>query len=131
MERGPEPAERPLVLVVDDDGDVREAVAEVLRDQGYDVETAANGQVALKHLETGLAPDVLVLDLMMPIVDGWSVLAHLKDTPALAHIPVLVITAAGGSVVEPIASLTHGFLKKPLDLEHLLDALERCRSAAA
>jgi len=117
--------------VVDDDRAVRESLADVLRDEGYDVETAANGRVALTHLEAGLAPDVVLLDLMMPVMDGWSLLARLRQTPTLARIPVLVITAAGPLVIEPIGKLTHGHLTKPLDVERLLNALERCCSAAA
>ena len=108
------PASARSVLVVDDDEDVRECLADVLRDEGYHVETAANGQEALDRLERQPAPDVVLLDLMMPVMNGWMTLDALRtrrDPP-----PVLVVSAG----VPPPPAGAADYLPKPVDLDALL-----------
>src|SRR5688572_15548749 len=73
--------DRPLILVVDDDEGVREALETVLSDEGYSVELAANGREAIVALEQGITPDLVVLDLRMPIMTGWGVWDHLQVNP--------------------------------------------------
>jgi len=87
--------DRPLILVVDDDEGVREALQTVLTDEGYAVELAANGREAIVALEEGVTPDLVVLDLRMPIMTGWGVWDHLQVNPTLARIPVLIFTGTG------------------------------------
>ena len=81
---------RPRILVVDDEDDVRQLVARILRDAGFEVEVAADGAEAIERLTTG-PPDLLVLDIMMPGVDGWKVLGHIKGMEAPPT--VLILTA--------------------------------------
>src|SRR5206468_568036 len=83
----------PVALVVDDDDAIRDALAEVLRDERYVVATAEDGRRALELLKSGLRPSVVLLDLWMPDVDGHEALSTMKADPALADIPVIVITA--------------------------------------
>lgn len=108
------------VLVVDDDPDIRETLREVLDLEGVTVTTAADGRDAMEALRAGLGPSLIVLDLMMPIMSGWDVLAALRADRALAEIPVAVISA-GGRTPPPGATY---FLKKPIDLDDLLDLVQ-------
>jgi PAS domain S-box-containing protein len=80
------------VLVVEDDEPTRELITRTLGHAGHRVATATNGQVALESLEASL-PDIIILDLMMPVMDGFTFLAHLRDRPEYAHVPVIVATA--------------------------------------
>jgi CheY-like chemotaxis protein len=109
--------EKPTVLVVDDDRDVRESVAAVLEDAGYDVELAENGAQALACLRRG-RPDLMVLDLMMPIMSGWEVLEVLREEPELGDVHVLVLSA-----VRAPGGLPR--LEKPMRLDELLTSVQR------
>jgi CheY-like chemotaxis protein len=117
----------PIVLVVDDDPDIRDTIAEVLSDEGYPVELASNGREALAVLETDRAkPGLILLDLMMPVLDGWGFMAELQKMPRLAAIPVVVFSAHGANR-EAIGALgARGFLRKPLQLHELLELVGRC-----
>src|SRR5262245_41874314 len=84
-----------LVLIVDDDQDIRDTLGGVLTEEGYRVVGAANGQEALDYLKDGERPCLILLDLMMPVMDGWQFLKQQGMSPSLAEIPVVVITAAG------------------------------------
>lgn len=110
--------ERLSVLVVDDDIDIRETLREVIEAEGFGAVTAEDGHAALSLLRAGLRPSLVVLDLMMPSLNGWDVLHAIRRDPALADLPVAVISAAGGRTPPPGA--TH-FLRKPIDLDALLD----------
>jgi CheY-like chemotaxis protein len=85
------------VLVVDDDVAVLDGISELLEDEGYTVVTAVNGRIALDHLRGGLRPCAILLDLMMPVMDGWDFRQAQINDPDLKDIPVVVITAAGFS----------------------------------
>jgi CheY-like chemotaxis protein len=106
------------VLVVDDDPDIRETLREVLEAEGHAVITAPNGRAALAALAKGIRPSLILLDLMMPGMSGWELLALLREDRAFADVPVAVLSAAGGRTSPPGA--TH-FLRKPIELEALLD----------
>jgi CheY-like chemotaxis protein len=115
------------VLLVEDDGDIRECVAEVLEEEGYAVASVGNGREALDHLrsEAQLPPCLIILDLMMPVMDGWQFrLEQLKD-PLLASIPVVVLTADGNALSNASAMHAAGALTKPVRLEHLLGEVAR------
>src|SRR5918997_3500772 len=109
------------VLVVDDDPAIRDIIGTVLEDEGYRVEHAANGQEALDKADL-CRPHAVVLDVMMPVLDGWEFLAHWSRRPVEQRAPVLVVSAVGGrhAAVELGA---RDFLAKPLDLETLLGKL--------
>ena len=81
------------ILVVDDDADIRDSVAEVLEDAGYRVQQAANGREALDYLQASAYPCIILLDLMMPVMDGPQFRAAQQSKPTLAGIPVVVISA--------------------------------------
>jgi CheY-like chemotaxis protein len=107
------------VLVVEDDEGIREALIDLLDTEGFEVRAAIHGADALSKLRDGSPPpDVILLDLMMPVMDGWAFRAEQKNDPVIAGIPVVVITAsrqADVSVLSPKA-----FLKKPIDFDELL-----------
>jgi len=85
------------ILLVDDDRDIREALTDTLEDEGFDVVTAANGLEALELLRTmRVCPSVILLDLMMPIMDGYGFLDARRKDPTLAAMPVAIITAGHG-----------------------------------
>jgi CheY-like chemotaxis protein len=122
-------SDRRLIMVVDDDADIRETVADVLQDEGYAVELAANGREVLEHLQASTRlPDLILLDLMMPELDGWGVLAELEKTPRLASIPVVVFSAYARDDASVAALKVRGFVRKPLRLEDLLDVIARSSS---
>jgi CheY-like chemotaxis protein len=113
----------PSVLIIDDDSDSREALAELLTDQGYVVSAAANGAEGLVYLRSGKHAHVILLDLMMPDVDGWDFRVEQKRDPALAAIPVVVISGAGKLLDAEYA------LRKPLDVQALLALLREILDA--
>jgi CheY-like chemotaxis protein len=106
------------VLLVEDDRDIRDAVAAVLEAEGYTVLTAENGQAALSILERG-QPCVVLLDLMMPIMNGWDFMEEVKKRLRLADLPVVVVSAYSERRAEGVRRV----LKKPLDVNQLLAAV--------
>jgi CheY-like chemotaxis protein len=109
------------ILVVEDDADIREAMTECLAFEGYDAEGAANGALALAALRT-VRYDAIVLDLMMPVMTGREVLAHLSADPSLAAIPVVVCTALRDADVYALGTAR---LFKPFEVSELLGAVRR------
>lgn len=108
------------VMVVEDDEGIREALCDLLDTEGFAVTSAIHGADALAKLRDSgnVRPDVILLDLMMPVMDGWAFRAEQRGDPALSGIPVVVITAsrqADVAALEPKA-----FLKKPIDFDELL-----------
>jgi signal transduction histidine kinase/DNA-binding response OmpR family regulator len=118
LTRSPFPsANRPKILVIDDDKEIRTVIAELLSMSGYDVIEAASGQQGLDHAGR-MTPDLILLDVMMPGIDGWTVLSKLQDNPKLADIPVIVLSAVGD--VEMAMSLgAASVLLKPVDASRL------------
>jgi CheY-like chemotaxis protein len=115
------------LLVVDDDADLREVLSDVLREAGYNVRTAIDGRDALARVRGGPLPDLIVVDLLMPEMNGWAFIAELKASPELAAIPVVVTTAAGDTVLNS-APVCAGYLSKPLGQLRLLETVARCLS---
>lgn len=116
----------PRVLVVDDDADTREAVSEVLRDDGYLVSQAANGDEALEALRGARTlPDAILLDLMMPVMNGVAFRAEQLADPGLADIPVAVFSAHARAEEAAKALQADAYLEKPLALDELLVTLRR------
>ncbi|HSV07894.1 MAG TPA: response regulator [Candidatus Binatus sp.] len=114
------------VLIVEDDFDVRDALSQLLEFEGYLVAGAANGQEAIDHLRSTPPPAAILLDLMMPIMDGYQFRSELMRDPSLASIPVIVISA-DSSVAEKAARMgATAYLRKPIEVDALLHTLERC-----
>ena len=121
-------SQRPSVLVVDDDVDIREVLAEILDAFGFDVVTAANGRDALAAIrEMTPPPSVIVLDLMMPIMDGYGFLEARSADPALAGIPVAIVTAGHGFDRERIADGIP-IVSKPFEAPRLVGVLQALTS---
>jgi CheY-like chemotaxis protein len=120
-----EPCER-VVLVVDDDAAIRESLANVLGDEGYSVITAANGVDALAKLRAQVPsrPCVILLDLMMPVMNGQQFYAEQQLDPQLASIPVVVISA-DSNVKQKALHFGGEYLAKPVRVETVLGVVER------
>jgi|SRR6476660_2049615 CheY-like chemotaxis protein len=115
-----------LILIVEDDLDVSRLLAEILEAEGYRTATAANGCEALNHLrKNSHYPDLILLDMMMPIMDGWKFREEQQKLPALASIPVLTVTADGDARGKAASIQAAGYLSKPLQIDSLLDEVER------
>jgi two-component system response regulator MprA len=113
-------------LLVDDDADIRESVHDALVAEGHEVRVAADGKEALRLLtEDQLRPDLILLDLMMPEMDGWTFRGEQQKDEALASIPVVLFTAHAtpGAVAKQLDAA--GYLRKPLRLEDLLAVIDR------
>jgi CheY-like chemotaxis protein len=117
----------PEILLVDDDPDLADNLAEVLRGEGFDVVVAASGAAALAHLRGGLRPGAIVLDLLMADGDGWEFRRQQGEDPALAAIPVIVISA----VVEFSRPIAPMMLGKPVNVPLLVKELRRLAGGAA
>lgn len=115
----------PTILVIDDDDDLRETVCMLLKLAGYDVTAAANGREALDLLESAEVPNLILLDLMMPLMDGWQFRAEQKKRAKLANLPVLLLTASRNLGKLPIDVDAKDILLKPFASEDLLGAVRR------
>ena len=114
------------VLVVEDDTDLRESLSQALRDHGFTVTQAGNGQQALDLLHSGIRLGVILLDLMMPVLSGWELRDALRKDPALARIPQLVISAYVDEAEQVVLELPpDDCIRKPFHLRILIDAIER------
>jgi CheY-like chemotaxis protein len=118
------PNSRRDILIVDDDPDIRDALSECLRFEGYSVHSAADGRDALDRLEYGLKPDLILLDLMMPVLNGFDVLAALRKRPDWSSIPVVVVSANRGYQAEDLAGAV-SILRKPVNMDNLLAVVEQ------
>ena len=108
------------ILLVEDNTDTRDSMAMLLELEGYAVVGAANGQEALDRLHDNGRPCLILLDLMMPVLDGWGFRAGQRSEPAIAGIPVIVLSA-DGSVSQKASSLgAVGYLRKPVEVSELL-----------
>jgi CheY-like chemotaxis protein len=114
------------VFVVEDDVDTRDMLGRFLELEGYRVEVASNGRHALDRLASGVTPCVIVLDLMMPVMDGWQFRQAQTADRELSRIPVIVVSAAGKDRMADIDA--HAHLTKPVDLDQLLATRSECCS---
>jgi len=112
------------VLVVEDDRGIRDVLAAVLADEGYDVRQAANGREALAVLERW-RPDAILLDLMMPVMDGWTFRREQRHRPAVAEVPVIVLSAVRDPRREAQELGAAGVLAKPFALTDVLETVGR------
>jgi CheY-like chemotaxis protein len=118
------------VLIVDDDEAILETLRDVLTDTGYEAWTAAGGAEALAQLRDAPAPpDVILVDLMMPEMDGWELTARVRQDPGLRDVPVVVMSA-GGTALLATAPMADAYLPKPIQLSQLLQVLHRTLTLA-
>ena len=110
------------VLVVDDEFGVAEVLQSILEDEGYRVATAINGKQALARLSE-LTPDLIMLDYMMPIMDGTQTLAAIRNDPAFARIPVIVMSSLEEAAVRETCTDYDRFLRKPFRAMAVLKAV--------
>jgi CheY-like chemotaxis protein len=121
-----------MLLVIDDEPDVRAVLLELLSLSGYSgCSAAANGRDALEILSSrATLPKLILLDMTMPVLDGWEFLAERSKDPRLIPIPVIVISATPGIEKKAAAAGASAVLRKPVTLEVLLSAVDRCLKAA-
>ena len=117
------------MLVVDDDPDILEALSEILEAEGFEIRRARNGKEALERLEPD-PPQLILLDLMMPVMDGWEFAQRMRQRPSVAGITLIVLSADRnvGSKATDIGAVGH--LAKPFELNDLLDMVRRSLSQA-
>jgi CheY-like chemotaxis protein len=121
-----------LVLIVEDDADIREDLADVLRSEGYQTATASNGLEARGWLRSARSlPGCILLDLMMPVMDGWRFRVEQLQDARIARIPVVVLSGAGDVRQEAAALGVADYLQKPFELSALMEAVERSCSASS
>ena len=119
-------SEHRTVLVVDDDPDIRDILVQVLEEEGYRVAGASNGREALSYLRsTPKPPCVILLDLMMPIMNGWQFRVEQQRDPEISGIPVVVITATGDAQRKAANVDAAEVLEKPIELDRLIAAVAR------
>jgi DNA-binding response OmpR family regulator len=121
--RSTEGADRPRVLVVDDDVRVRQVLQWALEDEGFAVETAEDGRQALARA-TEHPPDLVVLDITLPILNGYMVARALRETHG-AQLPVLAITGDGQAPLKAERAGAYAYLRKPFDVAELVAAVRR------
>lgn len=110
------------VLIVEDQADLREMMAQMLTLEGFDAETATDGVDALGKLQgTGPRPHLILLDMMMPRMDGWTFVDHHNRNPAIAAIPVVVLSALPRDRLRDVR--VAAVLQKPLNFDNLLDTI--------
>jgi CheY-like chemotaxis protein len=110
---------RPSILVVDDDLDTCDVIQEVLNESGFRSRFALNGEAALRHLERHPETAAVVLDLMMPIMNGWTFVDRIRARPLLRDVPIVVITASAPHWGYPVTQV----LRKPVGKHELLAAV--------
>jgi len=114
------------ILIVEDDADLREMMAQLLTLEGYRASTVANGREALEYLSQGDKPDVILLDLMMPVMDGWEFRRQQQADAQISKVPVIVLSALDQNRASDVNA--DAFLKKPLDFDRLLELVRQyCR----
>ena len=114
-----------VVLVVDDNDDLRDMIVALLEEYGFQTAAAANGAEAVAWFSRGHRPDLIVLDLMMPVMDGWETLKWLKAQRELSGIPVVIVSAGTD---RPAAAAY--FVQKPFDCDALIEILRSCTGEA-
>src|SRR5438094_631119 len=108
------------VLVVDDDLEIRHALTDILEDEEYAVMVAANGKEALELVEKGTTPDVILLDVMMPVMDGWHFLSARLAHPRLVEVPIIIISAGMEAIEEAHKAGVCSVARKPLHISDLV-----------
>ncbi len=111
------------ILVVDDDDDFRETLVEVLAEAGYPVQQAENGQVALQRVAEE-RPGIVLLDLKMPVLDGWGVMERMRKDPAASSVPILILSAYGYEWESELTG-AQGYIPKSVGMEEILERVRK------
>jgi CheY-like chemotaxis protein len=119
------------IMIVEDDELEREALAALLAGRGYRISQAANGLEALMQLRASGGTDLIVLDMAMPVMDGWRFLAEKMKDPVLMPIKVIVLSGYEFPAPQLFSSLVEAFLRKPLELDTLLGTIQRIAAESA
>lgn len=109
-----------MILIVDDEADIRESLQEFFEDEGFPVATAANGEEGLARLRGGPLPCVIILDLLMPVLDGNEMYEQMQADPALASVPVIISTSDPRRAPSGVPTM-----KKPVSLMRLLGSVSQ------
>ncbi|HSD21313.1 MAG TPA: response regulator [Anaeromyxobacter sp.] len=112
------------ILLVEDDSGIRDSVAECLESEGYDVAPVENGREALRWLRNTARPDLIMVDLVMPVMNGAELIDELRGDMTLRDIPVVLMTGAAPTAAMPLPR-ANAYLSKPFDLGALLDTVLR------
>ncbi len=123
--------DKPRILIVDDDPMIRRLLQVNFRLEGFDVDVAARGREALE-LASASRPDIVVLDVSMPDMDGWAVMEHLREDPGTARVPIVFLTARTGQAEQERAERlgAEGYLVKPFDPGELVQVVRQVVSGA-
>lgn len=113
------------VLLVEDNEMILETFKDLLELEGYETITAKNGIEALAALEKMKHPCLILLDLFMPIMDGFQLIEHLREHDQIASLPIIICSAAGEQTLETTAKQVRGYIKKPVDLDILLNIVRK------
>jgi CheY-like chemotaxis protein len=111
-------------LVVEDQPAVASALREALEDEGYQVAIAEDGRAAFEAMRRDGTPDLVLLDLFMPEMDGWTLTTRMRSDPELARTPIVIMTAGGTSTLAA-APVSDGYMTKPIALDLLFDIVRR------
>ena len=115
------------ILVVEDDEDIARNIALLLTDEGYSVTSAANGRCAFDYLQSAKTlPSLILLDLMMPVMDGFQFREEQRIHPRFSIIPVVVMTADGQFQIKKLTASVRAFVKKPVDIDMFLEVVQEC-----
>lgn len=117
---------RPEILVVDDDESIRDTLVDVLSAEGFRVATAGNAAVAVDRIRSGAMPNLMLLDLMMPVLSGWEFLVMAEQDEVLGSVPVVVLSAMTAPMGSPNApGGVKACVRKPVHLDELLSVVSR------
>lgn len=114
-----------MILIVEDDADNAAAIRDVLEDEGYSVTRACDGADALQKLGSGLKPGLILLDYMMPEMDGSQLAKAVKNDNRWSEIPMVMLTANGRAASRALAGTITQYLAKPVELNTLLDTVRK------
>lgn len=109
------------ILIIEDDNAIRDAMASVLELEGYSTVLASNGKQGMEMIKAGHVPDIILLDMMMPIMSGWDFLDFIRANEETSQIPIIVVSAYGeiAKSVRP-----HAVVPKPVQVNSLLETIE-------
>ena len=117
------------ILLVEDNDDVREMMTMALELGGHVISSAANGREALNMLQAGQRPGLILMDLMMPVMNGWELRAALRNDPELSALPVVVVSAVTTVFARELGNTR--CMSKPVDIDRMLDLVGECTSGPA
>lgn len=127
QETNSEAARQPVILCIEDEPEMIDLIRLILERRGYKVLGAVGGEEGIKALE-GQVPDLILLDLMMPDIDGWEVFRQVRANPRLQHVPVVVVTAKAQSIDKVLGlhiAKVDDYITKPFGPQELIEAVER------